>query len=101
MMEPGERLVVVYLDSIDKRLLEYFDQDDEVHGPPASLARRPGVVHRAWRSLLRCGETLCIIAWCAEHSTDAPQATRPRGRPLRQLAEVQGCSGRLPPDGSQ
>ena len=32
------------MDSIDKRLLENLDQDDGVHGPWASLARRPGVV---------------------------------------------------------
>ena len=37
--------LVGYLDAIDERLLEYFDQDDGVHGPLASLARRPGVVH--------------------------------------------------------
>jgi hypothetical protein len=26
-------ILVVHLDSIDKRLLEHLDQDDEVHGP--------------------------------------------------------------------
>ena len=57
---PAGDFLLVYLDSIDKRLLEYFDQDDEVHGPPASLARRPGVVHhlsistRAGRPLNAC-----------------------------------------------
>ena len=39
-------LVAAHLASIDKRLLEYLDQDDGVRRPPVSLARRPGVVHR-------------------------------------------------------
>ena len=34
-----------YLDSIDEQLLEYLDDDDEVHGLPASLAKRAGIVH--------------------------------------------------------
>ena len=38
-------LLVVLPDSIDERLLEGLNQDDGVHGPPVSLARRPGVVH--------------------------------------------------------
>ena len=37
--------LVVYLGSIGERLLEHLDQDDEVHGLPASLAKRAGVVH--------------------------------------------------------
>jgi hypothetical protein len=37
--------LVTYLDSIGERLLEYLNQDDEVHGPPVSLVRRPGFVH--------------------------------------------------------
>jgi hypothetical protein len=32
--------LVTYLDSIDERLLEYLDDDDEVHGPP-DFPRRP------------------------------------------------------------
>ena len=47
MMEPRERPVVVYLDSIDERLLEYLDRDDEVHGPglprKATGGRAPSV----------------------------------------------------------
>ncbi len=30
---PVNDFLVVYLDSIDKRLLEHLNQDDEVHGP--------------------------------------------------------------------
>jgi hypothetical protein len=33
-MEAVSDFLVVYLDSIDERLLEYLDEDDEVHGPP-------------------------------------------------------------------
>jgi hypothetical protein len=44
--------LVVYPDSIDERLLEYLDEDDEVHGPPVSLARRPGVVHLLYQHRL-------------------------------------------------
>ena len=42
---PVNDYLVVYLDSIGERLLENLDQDDEVHGLPASLAKRAGVVH--------------------------------------------------------
>ena len=45
MMGPVNDFLVVYPDSIDERLLEYLDEDDEVHGPPPLLARQPGVVH--------------------------------------------------------
>ena len=38
-------ILVTYLDSIDERLLEYLDEEDEVHGSLAFLARRAGVVH--------------------------------------------------------
>ena len=30
MMEPVSNFLVVYLDSIDERLLEYLDEDDEL-----------------------------------------------------------------------
>jgi hypothetical protein len=39
---PVDDLLVVHLGSIDERLLEHLVQDDEVHGPPLSLARRRG-----------------------------------------------------------
>jgi len=42
---PVDDFLVVHLDSIDERLLDYLGQDDEVHGPPLSLARRAGAVH--------------------------------------------------------
>ncbi len=32
-MDSGDGFLPVYEDSIDKRLLEHLDQDDEVHGP--------------------------------------------------------------------
>jgi hypothetical protein len=38
-------ILVTYLDSIDERLLEDLDEEDEVHGSLAFLARRAGVVH--------------------------------------------------------
>jgi hypothetical protein len=46
-MDQTDDLVVVCLVPIDKRLLVHRDQDDGVHGLLASLARRPGVVHRS------------------------------------------------------
>jgi len=40
-------------DSVKKRLLEDPNQDDGVHGPLASLARRPGVVHHCQKGFAR------------------------------------------------
>ena len=51
MMDAVSDFLVTYLDSIDERLLEGPNQDDGVHGPLASLARRPGVVHSLPRSV--------------------------------------------------
>ncbi len=42
-MDEVDDFLVVHLDAIDKRLLECgLNRDDGVHGPLASLARRPG-----------------------------------------------------------
>jgi hypothetical protein len=42
MMRPVNDFLVLYLDSIDKRLLEHLDQDDEVHGPLAAPRKATG-----------------------------------------------------------
>ncbi len=47
-MDQVDDFLVVYLDSIDKRLPECgLNRDDGVHGPLASLARRPGSCTRS------------------------------------------------------
>jgi hypothetical protein len=52
MMGPVNDFLVVYLDSIDERLLEYLDEDDEVHGPP-DFPRKAAPVHPSWFSAIK------------------------------------------------
>jgi len=62
MMRPVNDFLVLYLDSIDKRLLEHLDQDDEVHGPLAAPRKATGVVHHlslsAWGQYSTGGDSV-------------------------------------------
>jgi hypothetical protein len=104
-MDQWATLPVVHLGSIDKRLLVNRDQDDEVHGPFASLARRVGVVRLLSTtsfSLSAGHMSKCVPAargpiprWlprvCREHQIECSARTDSLGRRLLALRRRVGA----------
>jgi hypothetical protein len=65
MMEAVNDFLVVYLDSIDERLLEYLDEDDGVHG--SLLPSKAAPVHPGWFSATkRIDRCLSVVQARAE-----------------------------------
>src|ERR1035438_3710824 len=77
-MEPGERLARRLAGLHRKASPGRFDQDDGVHGPPVSLARRPEVVHLLSISTRVIRPSNVMVTSACDRGTAPSGATTPQ-----------------------